>query len=508
MRKAISGRFLASMMAAVLLCTAMPQTAYAAEKENFVESVSAEAFGEMTTNASSGNGIVDKLNELRNVYPHGNYWHKVNGVNTVTSDPCNHNFDPNSPYYYQKRCSSFNGGWQCWAFASKVFYDIFGQSPSIWQGRKYDRENINVGDYVRYGTDDDGHSFIVIGRSGNTLKIADCNGTSAKCMIRWDGTVDLYGIYPGTGYTFGYYCHATNYDQITNTPPSFDRIKGEYMSTGYTRVIPDGYYHIASSFGDKWWLTVAAQSNDNGANVNLWDYSARGFDYDEQLFYFQFIDEGGGRGFYKITNKKSGKCLDVADASEYMYDANGKPTNVQQYEDNGTVAQRWAIRQVDGGEKGILYSLKARCSGFCLDLYEGEASLKNDANISIHIENGTPAQLWRLVPYAPGIGRTIEDGEYQIVCPTAENKALGAAENRNGGNIELSSSYKGDDRQVFDIKYLGDGYYSIVNQYSGHALEVAGASRALGTNVRLWQDKANDAQKWMIKSCGNGNDLF
>lgn len=466
------------------------------------ESGTAAAYGDVSVYASSGNGIVDKLNELRNVYPGGKYWWRVNGVNTVTSTPCNHNFNTSSPYYYAKRCGYYNGGYQCWAFASKVFCDVFGQNPNIGGGKRYDRENIKVGDYVRYSNKDEGHSFIVIGRDGNTLKIADCNGTSTLCMIRWDGSVNLYDAYPGTSYTFAYYCRATNYDEIANIQPP--RIKGSYMNTGYEQTIPDGYYHIASSLGDQWWLTIAGFSMENGGNVDLYDYSGMGFECDDHLFYFKFIDEGGGRGFYKITNKLSGKCLDVADGSEYMYDVNGNPTNVQQYEDNGSSAQQWAVRQVDGGGKGVLYTFQARCSGFCLDLCGGDASLKNSANISMFEDNGTLAQQWRLVPYAPAVGQTIEDGEYQIVYHAAENKAAGAADHTNGANIELSSSYKGDYRQIFDVKYLGNGYYSIINKYSGLSLDVAGVSRALGTNAWLWEGVDNDAQKWIIKPCGNG----
>lgn len=466
--------------------------------------------GEISTYAASGNGVVDKLNELRNIYPDGKYWRKVNGVNAVCDTACPTHNNLNT-------CGYYNGGYQCWAFASKIFCDIFGQNPSIWGSRRYDKENIRVGDYVRFAeseNDSYGHSFVVLSVLGNgQVKVVENNYGTGRCRIRWERQVDMNGtmkIYNQNGELvdarFAYYCRATNYDEIANIQPlqPFDRVKGSYMNTGYSQVIPDGYYHIASSFGDQWWLTIAAFSMENGGNVNLYDYSIRDFDCDEQLFYFEFKDEGGGRGFYKITNKLSGKCLDVADASEYMYDANGNPTNVQQYEDNGSSAQQWAVRQVDGGEKGILYTLQARCSGFCLDLYGGEASLINNANISMHVENETPAQQWRLVPYAPGIGRTIEDGEYQIVCHAAENKAAGVAENINGANIELSSSYKGDYRQVFDVTYLGDGYYSIVNEYSGLSLDVAGASRALGTNVWLWWDTPYDAQKWIIKPCGNG----
>lgn len=291
--------------------------------------------------------------------------------------------------------------------------------------------------------------------------------------------------------------------------PTIDRIKGEHMNTGYSRVIPDGYYHIASSFGDQWWLTIADMSNDNGANVHLWDYSIRDFDCDEQLFYFQFIEDGSGSGFYKITNKQSGKCLDVVDASEYMYQENGEPTNVQQHEDNGNSAQRWAVREVNGGEKGILYTLQARCSGFCLDLWRGEDSLYNGANISICTDNGSPAQQWRLVPYAPAVGQTIEDGEYQIVSSAAENKAAGAAGIAGGSNVELRAEYKENYKQTFNVKYLGNGYYSMINKYSGLSLDVAGHSRTLGTNVWLWDyidyDADYDAQKWIIQPCENGS---
>lgn len=333
---------------------------------------------------------------------------------------------------------------------------------------------------------------------GHSVKIVECNwGGNCKINYRWMNLDDSF-YFGGANRYFSYYCRASNWDKINNT---FDRVKGEYMQTGYTRAIPDGYYHIASSFGDQWWLTIAGMSNDDGANVQLYDYSIRDFECDEQLFYFQFIDEGGGRGFYKITNKESKKCLSVAGGSEYMYDENGNPTNVIQWFSNGTPEQQWAVRAVDGGDKGILYTLQARCSGFFLDLWL--AKTENGANISMHSGEG-PAKQWRLVPYAPSVGQTIPDGEYQIVYSTAENKAIGAVGNTCGANVELSSLYKGDYRYTFEVKYLGNGYYRIINKYSGLSLDVAGAYRTLGTNVWLWDDIDYDAQKWIIQPCGNG----
>ncbi|MCI9034683.1 MAG: hypothetical protein HFJ08_11675 [Lachnospiraceae bacterium] len=425
---------------------------------------------------ASGSGVAEKLNSLRNIYPNGQLW---------TGSY------PQGQYY------------QCWGFANLIFDSVFGQLPDWQNGRRTDKDGIKVGDYVRFGDDGwNGHSFIVLEKgSGHNVRVVECN-YSNKDTIEWGRwqNLDGYFYYNGSNRYFSYYCRATNYDQVDNPTPPVDRQKGSYMNTGYSQVIPNGYYHIVSSFGDQWWLTIAGMSNDDGANVQLYDYSSRGFECDEQLFYFQFIDEGGGKGFYKITNKQSGKCLNVA--SDYLFDESGTPTNIDQRIDNGSSAQQWAIRAVDGGDKGILYTLQARCSGYCLDLWG--ANTENGTNISMYTDNATAAQQWRLVPYAPSVGQTIPDGEYQIVYSTAENKAIGAVGNTCGANVELSSLYKGDYRYTFEVKYLGNGYYSIINKYSGLSLDVAGVCRTLGTNVWLWDCVDYDAQKWIIQPCGNG----
>lgn len=370
--------------------------------------------------------------------------------------------------------------------------------PAGWQA--INGASIQAGDIVIWTNSPYGHVALAVSDSEVVEQNYNNNSKCTKNLMVKPGfnryqTGDYWGVWR---------------PNFKTSPPPIDRVKGSYMDTGYSRVIPDGYYHITSSFGDKWWLTISESSTADGGNVEVNDYSGKDFECDEQLFYFKFLDDGDGRGFYKITNKLSGKCLDVERASEYMRDENGNLTNVQQWEDNGSSAQRWAIREIDGGEKGLLYIFKARNSGFCLDLFGGEDNLNNDIrNISMYEDNESPAQLWRLVPYAPAVGQTIEDGEYQIVSSTAESKAVGAAENINGANIELSSSYKGDYRQTYDVKYLGNGYYSIINKHSGLSLDVAGHSRTLGTNVWLWDyidyDVDYDAQKWIIQPCENGS---
>lgn len=281
---------------------------------------------------------------------------------------------------------------------------------------------------------------------------------------------------------------------------------GGYWEEGYYPVIPDGDYHIVSALGDQWWLTNAGFSMDDGGNVQLWEYND--MECDHHLYNFEFIPDGKGigRGFYKITNKLSGKCLSSEGSNEWLYNQyTGKRANVQQWTYCSS-ALEWAVNEIDGGARGMLYTFQARCSGYYMDVEDGIAA--SGTNISMWKGNDSAAQQWRPIPWAPSVGRTIEDGEYQIAPLLADNKVVSIAENapKNGTNVELNSN-KGNNRHTFDVKYEGNGYYSIINKYSGLSLDVQGGpdARKLGSNIQLWEHVENNyAQKWIIKSCGDG----
>ena len=165
---------------------------------------------------AAGTGVIDKINSFRSRYPHGYYWNRYGKVINeygVTNAPCpgDHFSTHNLWENIFKYCNSYNGGYQCMGFAYKFFYELFGvQCGSSAVPRKYDRDNITVGDYVRYENNNGvGHSFIVIGRTGNKLSIVECN-YATNCQIRWENRlVDLYGTNsPYDDYTFRYYYHA------------------------------------------------------------------------------------------------------------------------------------------------------------------------------------------------------------------------------------------------------------------------------------------------------------
>ena len=77
------------------------------------------------------------------------------------------------------------------------------------------------------------------------------------------------------------------------------------------------------------------------------------------------------------------------------------------------------------------------------------------------------------------------------------------ASKENGANIQLYE-YSADNQKRFKVKYLGDGYYSIVAMHSNKALDVKDASKQKGANVWQWEQNGTDAQKWIIKEAGNG----
>ena len=184
----------------------------------------------MGTQAQAG-GVSNKLSSLRSRYPQGKYWNHLvtaysnNGdqlaarrnesyAGTVTSSPCyTHNGTCPVGRY---DCNYFDGGIQCNGFAKKVFYDVFGQRVTSLP-RRYDRDNIRVGDYVRIsvGGRYDAHSGVVLSISGSTFTLVECNfnETNGACRIKW-GTIRY------SKSCINYYMRATNYDSINKTASS------------------------------------------------------------------------------------------------------------------------------------------------------------------------------------------------------------------------------------------------------------------------------------------------
>ena len=206
----------------------------------------------LSQTALAANGVADRLNSLRSKFPDGYYWnHKVTAysnnadelvrrgdesfANSVTSSPCKtHNSVANVGEY---DCNYFDGGVQCYGFAGKVFYDVFGQRKSALQRIYGNNGGVQVGDYIRVNGDK--HSAVVLSRNGNTVTVVECNldlsGPAYNCKIRWGASYNISSI--------TYYCHATNYDAVNNSTGSVS----PYFTSVTASEITDNSAKIAST---------------------------------------------------------------------------------------------------------------------------------------------------------------------------------------------------------------------------------------------------------------------
>ena len=137
---------------------------------------------------------------------------------------------------------------------------------------------------------------------------------------------------------------------------------------------------------------------------------------------------------YTIINKHSGKVLDVSGSNTN----NG--ANVQQWDSNGTNAQKWYIHQ----NSDYSYTITSAINGKALDV---DAWSKN---------NGANVQMW------------------------------------DCGNSQSN--------QQWWLTEVGDGYSSIINKNSNKCLDVSGWSTTSGANVQQYDyyQQANQLWKFVL----------
>jgi hypothetical protein len=139
--------------------------------------------------------------------------------------------------------------------------------------------------------------------------------------------------------------------------------------------LEDGNYTLTASGGGMMVLDLLEAENRNGANVQVYERNGTG----AQKWTLRYVD-----GFYELENMATGKMLDVASGGR----ENG--TNVQIWERNGTAAQRWIVQMNGRGN----YILRAEGSGKALDVLNGR--MENMGNVQIWDVNGTAAQMWKI----------------------------------------------------------------------------------------------------------------
>lgn len=141
-------------------------------------------------------------------------------------------------------------------------------------------------------------------------------------------------------------------------------------------IIDEDSYQIQSTINSRKVLDVSGGSQENYANVQLWDYSR----VPQQSFKFSALSNEE----YNIIAEHSNKALDVQNG------ATNPGANVCQFEQNGTDNQKWIIQEAGNDTYYIISS----ANGLALDAENAQAN--NGTNIQVYTQNYTSAQKFKI----------------------------------------------------------------------------------------------------------------
>ena len=265
-------------------------------------------------------------------------------------------------------------------------------------------------------------------------------------------------------------------------------ISNTTFATDANQTLEDGVYTIKSALNEKFVFDIYSSLKTNDAKVELWT----GGGTKNQKFTLKYI----GDGCYTISPVHSGKFIDVA------HNSKEPGTRVLQYEYHGGNNQKWIIKDAGNGYFNII----SKSNGLYLDIPHSDAH--DGSLVQVWTSNGCNNQKFKFVKEGeetPTGTKTINDGTYQIQTAEDTSKVvdIGGSSTQDGTNIgvwENSSTAN----QKFNIKYVGDGYYTITATHANTSIELANGTTIIGTKITQYANNGSDAQKWIIKEAGNG----
>ncbi len=231
------------------------------------------------------------------------------------------------------------------------------------------------------------------------------------------------------------------------------------------QVVSDGWYTIGSANNTDYVLDIVNNDPSNGANVQIYRRAVT----NAQKLYIHYV----GKGEYTIATGSSGGKSVIELAGGKVTTA----TNIQQYQDNNTIAQRWRITKARDGSV-VFTSAK---SGFNLEFAGGNIAPSNQKNI--------------LVGGRTGLGNQ----RFFLQRTSFENSGTGGGpikELDKPGSVNDITEYKGNlSGKTFNIQ-------SAINE--NFQVEVTNSSIVDHTNVQLWSNSGTNNRKFRFESAGNG----
>ncbi len=212
-----------------------------------------------------------------------------------------------------------------------------------------------------------------------------------------------------------------------SSTPSRPTIEGK-------KTIEDGIYKIYSKVANNRLLEVPNKETANQVNLR----TAMNNNQANQKFRVAYQNDGT----YAITLLHTGKSIDIKGGM------NKSGTLIQQYDYNGSQAQRWII----SANTDKTYTILSKASGLALDIVAGNTAV--GANIQVYTSNASSAQKFVFEKCEAEKGtQSAEDGTYRIfsVANTKKLFDIDGGSVANGAKVQMWDNVMVT-QQKFDIQ--------------------------------------------------------
>lgn len=331
----------------------------------------------------------------------------------------------------------------------------------------------------------DGYYVLRNAGSGKVLDVAAGDVVPGTNVQQWDESPNdnqLFSVVVNEDGSYSFINKATGLMLAVSGSNLVTAIVGDSVQTSFVfaeqeDLLSEGLYEIYPSANSSYVLDVASASADSGANVQL--YSNNGSF--AQKWLLKKVD--GAKNTYTFESVCSTNRLAVSG------------TNVCTMAPADVKAQQWVARIDSNGIEFV----SADDQDLSLDVKGG--SFASSSNVQVYTSNDSAAQRFRL----RSTSADVVNGTYFIRMASRANSVLDVSggSSADGANVQI---WQNNDTgaQKWNFSRNVDGSYTIVNAASGKALDVKDAAASSGTNIQQWSRNGSAAQRWYIEYVSGG----
>lgn len=266
------------------------------------------------------------------------------------------------------------------------------------------------------------------------------------------------------------------------------------VTENYTVVnIQNGWYEIAPLANERMRLDVDGAREGNEVNIKLYNSNGNV----AQRFYVNNV----GNGYFTLRTG----CNAYVDLG-FGKTSNG--SNIWQYEKeaaNGKCQKFRAIRR--NNDAGVFIEPLAK-EGIAVACANNSAAAQT--NVVVWSRENNNYQKWRFIQTsAAPVPVNVDNGLYSIqpqCAPNSELTVLNASKDHSTPVViysKNSQNHKQKSHQKWQVTKLNNGYYKIIAENSGLALNNHNGSNANGNPITLW-DYSGFCQEFRFLDAGNG----